>query len=276
MVDIVICVHNSPKVVEGCLKSVYNQTKIDFNLIIIDDGSDSNTQSLLENFTRSKENSFVIRNEKALKYTKAANQGINRTISEYVILLNSDTIVSDSWAQKMIAPFNLYEDTGLTGPLSNAASFQSVPLIYDEFGKYAINKLPSNYSVNDVQKVLEKQSAFFPEIDFLNGFCMAIKRNVFNEIGYLDESLFPNGYGEEIDFCLRARKNGYKLRVADNCYIYHVKSQSYGHHQRDKYASESREILRKKYGNTLETFYQNNRENALLKDKRQMLSKLYD
>ena len=68
----------------------------------------------------------------------------------------------------------------------------------------------------------------FPEFPVLNGFCTLIARQVFQSVGLYDEDAFPMGYGEETDLCLRARRAGFRLTLADDCFVYHHKSVSFG------------------------------------------------
>ena len=82
------------------------------------------------------------------------------------------------------------------------------------------------FLINQTRKPL------FPDMPVLNGFCLAIHSKVINEIGYFDEANFGAGYGEENDYCLRARKAGYRLILADNLYVFHAQSKSYSHERR--------------------------------------------
>ena len=67
---------------------------------------------------------------------------------------------------------------------------------------------------------------------FLNGFCLLIRRAVLEGVGLFDEANFGEGYGEENDYCLRARNAGWTLALADDTYIYHAQSRSYNPERR--------------------------------------------
>ena len=69
-----------------------------------------------------------------------------------------------------------------------------------------------------------------------------------SSIGYLDEVNFPRGYGEENDFCLRAEDAGIRCVVADNLYVYHAKSRSFGHWRRRWYSRRGGRRLHQLYG----------------------------
>ena len=75
-----------------------------------------------------------------------------------------------------------------------------------------------------------------------------ISRSVIDRIGFLDDENFPVGYGEENDYCLRARDAGFRLAVADQCFVYHAKSRSFGSSSRASLARKGRQALLGKHG----------------------------
>ena len=103
-IDIIIPVNNALLDVRKCLGSVEKSLlEGKHNLIIVDDGSDEETKEYLREFATIR-NRYVtlIRNESTQKYTKSANIGLKASTSDYVILLNSDTVVSLNWTKKLI------------------------------------------------------------------------------------------------------------------------------------------------------------------------------
>jgi GT2 family glycosyltransferase len=237
-VDVIICVHNALEDVKRCLESVIRHTRMPYSLILIDDGSENETRAYLAKFALD-QTALLIRNEQAKGYTYAANQGLRRSNGEYAVLLNSDTVVTPLWLDRMVDCAESDSKIGLVGPLSNAASWQSIPELFQN-EDWADNILPEGFSVSDMGKVVGQYSARLrPAIPFLNGFCLMIKRGVIEQIGYFDEAVFGKGYGEENDFCLRARSAGWQLRVVDDAYVHHAQSRSYSHERRkelSKYA----------------------------------------
>lgn len=249
-VDIVVCVHNALDDVKRCLYSIIHYTKQPYSIIVVDDGSREETKLFLEKMASS-QNISLIRNESARGYTFAANQGLKASKADYVVLLNSDTIVTQYWIDKMVACADSDARIGLVGPLSNTASWQSIPTI-EQDGDWSDNELPSHLTIADMGAIVEKHSAHtYPRIPFLNGFCMMIKRDLINQIGYFDEENFGRGYGEENDYCLRAQKQGWLLAIADDVYIFHAQSKSYSHEKRKKLVKHADEMLTKKHGQAL-------------------------
>lgn len=259
-VDIIVCIHNALDDVKECLNSLYDKKTLPFNLIIVDDGSDKETRDFLKDFAK-KVRAKLIRNNEARGYTIAANQGLRASKGDYVILLNSDTIVTRGWIEKLLDCFEIDEKTGIVGPLSNAASWQTVPEIMEN-GDWKVNQLPEGVNLELMSAIVENASCReFPKVPFVNGFCFMIKRDVINEIGYLDEKTFPKGYGEENDYCIRAIQAGFNLRIADHCYIFHEKSKSFTHEVRKSLSKNANKVLRQKYGDEKLDYYINMMKN---------------
>jgi len=213
----------------------------------VDDGSCDDTRAYLREFC-AEQFATLLRNETAMGYTFAANQGMRASSAGYVILLNSDTIVTLGWLEKMVACAESDPKVGLVGPLSNTASWQSVPKI-EEDGDWATNPLPEGLSIAEMGGLVAKYSGqVYPRMSFLNGFCLLIRRKVMDDIGLFDEEAFGRGYGEENDYCLRARQAGWMLALADDAYVYHAQSKSYSHEKRKMLADHAGMQLAAKHG----------------------------
>lgn len=249
-VEIVVCIHNALDDVRRCLESVTRNTREPYRLVLVDDGSNAETRAFLDEFAL-QHTCTLLRNDQARGYTRAANQGLQQTTADFVVLLNSDTIVTPGWLDRLVACAESGERVGMVGPLSNTASWQSIPEI-ESAGDWAGNPLPEGVSVDQMGELVAQTSArLYPEMPFLNGFCLLIRRELMREIGYFDEENFGQGYGEENDYCIRARQAGWKLALADDAYIYHAQSRSYQHARRRQLSQQAGEILAKKYGQSL-------------------------
>jgi GT2 family glycosyltransferase len=229
-VDIVICVHNAFDDVKLCLESV-EAKRVTGNqrVIVVDDGSGESTASFLRNFAAGRDWVKLARNEEPVGYTRAANQGVSLSTAPFVILLNSDTIVTDGWAEKLADALYSTKGAGIVGPLSNAASHQSIPSHLSSKDQTAINDLPPGRTADDLNAFCEAwtPAGILPRVPLVHGFCFGIARKVLETIGLFDEANFPRGYGEENDFCFRAADAGFGLVVATHTFVYHAKSKSY-------------------------------------------------
>ena len=254
-VDIIICVHNAYEDVKKCIESVFEYTAEPYSIIIVDDGSAEQTRDYLKSIEESCPNVRRIRNEKGNGYTIAANMGLRASTADYCVLLNSDTIVTSGWLDKMIACAQSDPAIGIVGPLSNTASWQSIPKVFDEDGDWCHNVLPDGIDVQTFGRMVEKYSGqLYFNVPLLNGFCLMIARKTIEKVGYLDEENFGRGFGEEDDFNLRAYSAGIKLAVADNTYIFHSQSKSYTDTKRLELCKTSGAKVRAKHGDALLDF----------------------
>ncbi|MCB0346059.1 MAG: glycosyltransferase [Bdellovibrionales bacterium] len=245
---IAICVHNAFDDVRVCLESVLANTNLNIHrLVIIDDGSDFETADFLRRLSVDSR-IMLIRNDQARGYTKAANQGIEASTGDFVVLLNSDVIVPWGWLERLTSCAFSRPGIGVVGPLSNAASWQSIPELRTPDGKWAVNTVPNGMTLEDFSHELAATSQrLYPQVSLVNGFCYLITRAAVDSVGKLDEAAFPMGYGEEDDFSLRAQKAGFVHLIADDCYVFHAKSKSFGTGRRTKLAQAGAEALNAKH-----------------------------
>lgn len=246
--DIIVCIHNAPDDVRKCLDALERHTNFRrHRLILVDDGSKPETTCIVVRYV-ARLACIYIRNERARGYTKAANQGIAASSGDFVILLNSDTIVTAGWIDKLIDCAYSMPNVACVGPLSNAASWQSIPELTDENGKWHVNELPENADLASYAEVIATHSPrLYPEVPFINGFCYLITRQALNKVGLLDEVSFPNGYGEEDDFSIRALDTGFCSKVADDCYVYHAKCKSFTAERREQIVAKSKQAIATKH-----------------------------
>jgi GT2 family glycosyltransferase/glycosyltransferase involved in cell wall biosynthesis len=248
-VDVVVCVRDALDDLRLCLWSLTHKTDRRFRMIVVDDGSVEETRKYLDALAASLPAMTLIRrDEPPHGYTLAANAGLRASSGDYVALLNSDTVVSHEWLRRIVSYGESHERVGILGPLSNAASHQSVPELRRE-GRWATNPLPDWLTVDGAALAVHRDA---PRVDarlpFINGFCYVIKRAVLEAVGLLDEKSFPDGYCEENDYSQRARDAGFELAVVDDAYVYHAKSRSFGVAGREKLAQRNYQIFRSKHG----------------------------
>ena len=249
-VDVVVPVFNALEDVKKCLEAV--RTRKDGFLvrcIVVNDGSNEETGDWLRRFSAEHADTFaLIEHPKNLGYTKAVNTGLRASKAPYVITLNSDTIVTRGWLRGLVRCMQSDPTFGIVGPLSNAASWQNVPALYDASGAFAVNELPSGMTADDMAAVVASASRrAYPRMPFVNGFCFMIKRAVIDAVGYMDDENFPIGYGEENDYCVRAADAGFAMAIADDTYVFHAKSKSFGHERRKELSKHGSDTLKRKH-----------------------------
>ncbi len=248
-VDVVVCVHNALDDVRCCLWSLVQKSTYPFHLVVVNDGSDETTTNFLRRFAADHPAVTLVENlHPPHGYTIAANLGVRSTSADYVVLLNSDTIVTLGWLERIVTRGEADPSAGILGPLSNAASHQSVPELRDADG-WSTNPLP-DWLTPDGVALAAARAGLHPDarLPFINGFCFVVKRAVFEVVGDFDEEHFASGYCEENDFAYRARLAGFTTAVVDDAYVFHAKSKSFGVAGRKPLAKRNYEIFLEKHG----------------------------
>jgi GT2 family glycosyltransferase len=248
--DIVICIHDALDDVRLCLDAIVAAgDDFPLRLVLVDDGSGQECAAHLRDFAARHPAIEIIRHDEPRGYTRAANAGLQRTTAPQIVLLNSDTIVTPGWLAGLRECLHSSPEIGIVGPLSNAASYQSIPVIRSPSGDWSLNPLPASWSVDQIAALVRQVSPRrFPRLPVLNGFCLMIARQIIDTIGLFDEDAFPLGFGEENDYCLRARDAGFALAVADHAYVFHAKSRSFGNTRRAALSATARQTLERKHG----------------------------
>lgn len=194
--DIIIPQYNNSAFTVNLLKSIKDCTS-DYRIIYIDNGSEQDEyKATLKELERHPH--VAIRNDENLGFVKGTNQGIATSTAPYVVLQNNDTIVEPMWLSKMSECFG-DPRVGLVGPTA---------LIAESWQNRA--NLPPEFFTTPMRNV-DGMLAFFSVI---------IKRAVIEKIGYLSEE-FGLGFGDDDDYCERAKNAGFKLILRTDVQITH-------------------------------------------------------
>lgn len=196
--SIVIVNINNCKVLQECLKSIYQSThELDFEIIVSDNGSSDGSQKMVrESFPAVK----LIENKENWGFSAASNQGLRLADARYCLLLNNDTIVKEAAFNKMIDFMDTHPEAGASGPkLSN---LDGTP--QQQGGrlgkKFWLSKRPI-------------------AVDFVIGAALLVKRVVIEKVGLMDENLFF--YNDDLDWCMSIRKAGWKVYFLPQAEIMH-------------------------------------------------------
>lgn len=221
----IIVTYNSEKEIQHVLSSLIRFGDLISEIIVIDNNSNDKTPDLID-----KENSHVklFRNTKNIGFAKAVNQGIRLSNeSSNILLLNPDTVIYKNTIQNLIA-CSIKLNAGVVG---GKASREDKKTIHGTFVRKP-DFLTVAFDYTNLRKLIPKDYFHkrhyyldkpFPkkaiEVDAVSGAFMLINREVVNSIGMFDEKFFM--YLEDIDFCLRAKKRGYKVIFCPNSTIMH-------------------------------------------------------
>jgi len=218
-VHIIIPVYNGYEYLMDCINSIFRNTDLAVHTLrIIDDkSSDHRILAYLQRLKREGDGKRieVLFHSENLGFVKTINEGM-RLSPEDVIILNSDTLVTKNWVSKLQRAAYSRPRIATATPLSNYVTLNGIPR------PFHYNPIPCDMDVESFSEFLEKISLrYYPEVPAGVGFCMYIKRDVLEQLGYFDETRFEKGYAEETDFCMRALKKGFVHVFDDATYIYH-------------------------------------------------------
>jgi GT2 family glycosyltransferase/glycosyltransferase involved in cell wall biosynthesis len=225
MIDIILPVYNALDEVKACLASVCRHTPATLaRVVLIDDAStDPRVQAWLAELPRPATGPAieVLRNPHNLGFVGSVNRGMQMGAHD-VVLLNSDTVVTAGWLERMQACADSRPDVATVTPFSNNAEICSYPAFCapTRVGALELGAL--------VQALADCDDGTYPQLPTAVGFCMLIRRHVLRQIGFFDAVRFGRGYGEENEFCLRASAAGFVHLLCSSALVLHHGGRSFG------------------------------------------------
>jgi len=253
-ITILIPVYRNLQVTRACLESLIDSDLPEnASIVVINDSSPEAELSTFCSDMAARVGFRLVLNESNLGFVKTANRGFALDPDADILLLNSDTIVSSDWLQRLQSCAYREESIGTVTPFSNNATICSYPVFP------VSNKLPENWTVTELDTAFQlANSGSHLEIPTAVGFCMYIKRSCLNETGSFDEANFGLGYGEECDFSLRASVLGWKHVVAADVFIFHEGEASFASEamERKRFAGETMTKLHPYYQQLISDFVQ--------------------
>lgn len=250
-VTLVVPVYNALQDTIECLSSLLSSDAGECRIIVNDDGSPLEVIENLQKSFGGRGNVEIHSNFRNRGYTANVQYGVDAATTDFVGVVNSDTKFPKLWLGKLLAQLNANPAHVAFGPLSNAASYQSIPDLVNDLGEFS-----SNPEFGMFAEQREHINAFLEmcfggkavDVPILNGFCTLFRRETLMRAGAFNPQAFPTGYGEENDLCMRLLASGHRLGVAIDTFVYHSKSKSFGADKKREYSRAGRETLEKIYG----------------------------
>lgn len=186
-------------------------------------------------------NFLYYKNTKNLGFVKTCNRAVfelDQTDND-ILLLNSDTEVTEGFLEEMVQVLYLYERHGVVCPRSNNATLLTIPVK---------NNLNMRLSDDISYLTFQKMRNILPRFSIIPtgvGFAFLIKRELINRFGMLDE-IYGLGYNEENDFCMRINQYGFNVVMANRAYVFHFESKSFGD-TRNELELKNRQTLLERY-----------------------------
>ena len=222
-VTIVIPVHGAEEDFARCLASVARHTDLARHrlTIVLDGPGQTGAEASLDALARSGARVDVLRHPAARGYVASVNEAMRGAETD-VVLLNSDTVVTARWLEKLAAAAASAGEIATVTPFSNDAALCSLPR------PFVPNALPAGFDVDGFARLVEDRSERrYPRLPTGVGFCLFVKRRALDALGLFDEAFSP-GYGEENDFCFRALKAGWRHALDDATFVGHAGHRSFG------------------------------------------------
>ncbi|MEL6739798.1 MAG: glycosyltransferase, partial [Planctomycetota bacterium] len=227
MIDVIVPVYRGLEELRACVDSVIASGGLGsiFELVLVDDrGPDADVEGYLRELSeRGPRGVHVLRNDRNLGFVASVNNGMRLHPGRDVILLNSDTETPAGWVQRLIACARSRPEIATVSPFSNNATICSWPRFCED------NDLPEASGLHEIDDAFRQaNSGRHVEVPTTVGYCMYIKRAAIEDAGLFDEQTFGRGYGEENDFCMRTRRNGWTHALCADTFVYHKGKVSFG------------------------------------------------
>ena len=263
-----------------CLESLFQIEYPNYFVILIDNGSKDNSIANIEQYLREKQENtqqeghipfkqylhkdgksietrigdmsespylILIKNERNYGFAEGNNIGIryllDKTDVDYILLLNNDTVVNKCFLDKLI---NISEESigyGFLGPKTYRYVSSNNNNVIDFAGGIVNLWIGKSFHIG-INEIDKGQYNTKMEVDFVEGSCLLLKREVLEDIGLLDPEYFA--YWEEVDLCLRGIKSGYRSIYVPDSIIWHKVSSSADSQTKIYYMTRNRFMFMKK------------------------------
>ena len=217
-VSVVIPVHNKFEFTYRCLASLaLMPNTVTMEVIVVDDGSSDLTVDLAAIAPGVR----IVRHEQAGGFVDACNAGGAAARGDYVVMLNNDTEVSPHWLDRMVEPFELYDDVGLVG----AKLIYADGRLQEAGGVVWRDGRAANYG--RLGSTRDPRYNFLRDTDYCSGACIMLPRTVWKDLDGFDR-LYAPAYYEDTDLAFRVRAKGLRVIYQPLAEILHFEGVSNG------------------------------------------------
>ena len=224
---IIIVSHNTRTDLDRCLQSLAaHPPAVSHEIVVVDNASvDGSADLVHDKWPRVR----LMESERNAGFARANNLGIRATRSEFVLLLNSDTVVPEGAIDRLVAELRARTDTAAVGPrivdgMQRAElSFGAMIGPWTELKQKTIARL-ADRDVGVVRARIERETRMPKIVDWVSGACLLVRREDAEAVGLLDERYFI--YCEDVDFCAALRARGRRVRFLPSVEIVHYRGRS--------------------------------------------------
>lgn len=248
--SIIVVNFNTRALLGDCLASLRGQDNVEAEVLVIDNHSSDGSPDLVR---REYHEVRLIENPENLGFSKANNIGLRAAAGGYILLLNSDTVVRPNALRAMVEFMDAHPEAGAVtcrllnadGTLQACVSRRPGPhmlflrlfgfsrLVSGERARHFLARCLGSLLGSTIRSYLAPyQADQLPvEVENISGACLMLRRQAVEQVGLLDERFFM--YFEDMDYCIRLRKAGWKLFYVPTGEIVHLVGRSSGGRMRD-------------------------------------------
>jgi len=242
---VVVPVFNAYEDALECLQSLLKNTSPDVPILILDDASTDIRISQTFELNSRADRFFYVRKPENTGFVSTVNLAFTSCVQRDVIVVNSDVVVPPGWLERLRGAAYARSNIATATPLTNYGTIVSIP-----YRNHPIALQDSEINVEEIDSRVQTNSLrLYPIIPTAVGHCVYFKRSILDLAGYFDETFSP-GYGEEVDFSQRVVLLGFSHVLADDLFVYHKGSRSFGANReeaRQRLVSAHEDLIRKRY-----------------------------
>ena len=256
--SVIIVNYNTADELRACIQSVKKQTAgISYEIIVVDNNSHDHSKSMLKNEFATVECHFLQFNS---GFSYANNYAMERSESEFILLLNPDTFLIENSLKVMVDFMRSNPAVGAIGPVVEDPN-GNLQLSMSRFPDLKLQLLDALYLQGALKRyaLTEDQRGSIAskipfEVDWVSGGCIMLRKAIYNEIGGLDEQFHL--FSEDVDWCLRIKEGGWNIYCLPNTKVIHIGGASISKNYFTLVSNRfrSRLIYARKHFNKLEFF----------------------
>jgi len=242
-VDVLIPVYNGLHETLECINSALEARKLNrtpHRLVVIEDATPVPALAKALKMLAGKGKITLVNNAVNLGFIRTMNRAMALSPGKDVVWLNADTRVQGNWLDRLRNIAHSSADIASVTPFTNNGELMSFPQ------SQVSHTMPNAHEQAALDELAKHANISPVEIETGCGFCLYVKRAALNQVGYLDEVHLARGYGEETDWCLRARSFGWRHMGAPNVFVAHQGGISFGAEKTLRVA-QNNAILRRRY-----------------------------
>lgn len=216
MVSVIVLTLNGADVIRGCLSTLLESDYPNYEVLAVNNGSSDGVEKIVEAEYPSVRLINLPRN---LGYAGGINEGLKAALGEIMLPLNDDTEIDPGMIAGMAGPFVADPKVGIVGC---KIFYPDRETLQHAGAEILANGCTRHIGYGEVDRGQFDEQR---EVDYVTGCSIAVRRQLFEELGLYDDRYFPTYY-EETEFAVRARRAGWKIIYAPKAFLYHLESKT--------------------------------------------------